>query len=379
MRGGGEAELKGLDAIVSDIEDVANLPSTLMQKVNKTVNEAINKAESGAMDVISKTYDETIGDPLDKAYKKTIGDTVKSITGADINLDKGKKFTLPVKKALSAGFQIIKILVSVMTILCIISLVCLKVFQTVFLLVLFLVAPLVFVFMILPGGYKIVTGFFNTTWSIMAWNIAWALCIKVYFIALLIVTYLSGSGINNLNTSLAFHNAFLGLAVILLMTSISVIVGLVSKSTMSANVGQMQGMITGFPRMIGSMASGAAGVVGGVASLAGGAAMAAGAVGYFASNPKGFMSSIMSAAQSAGGMGSFALNRKDFMNNMKKGIVSEISNPGGLEKDRWIKDQQRSMLEASLTKNQAYGSPVNSSISNSFRGTSTSDNLPKIG
>lgn len=285
------APLAGLEMIERDIDYILDLPENLIEEGRKIVYEAKDKAITYVETEAGKLFKEEVKKPVDDAIAggiESVRDAITGKKGSKLKVGSVKDQEISKTRTLKAAVYILKGIISIMQLGMILLLFSIKGFQLVALLVLFILAPLALSFMVLPIRDNIGLKFLKTIWAIMAWNIVWAIGIKVYFITGLIIDSVNdASATSQLTAGMAgvipFAGIFMKMGVMMVMVSVSTWVGIIAAIAISSAVGIMSRQLTGLPRLAQSVGKGT------VTAAA------------FVANPKVALASVFKKAMAGGG------------------------------------------------------------------------------
>lgn len=294
----------GLDLLGDKINYYLTLPDTIVEDAVAKGKEAVNTVVTSVQDSINKTLDNTVNKALDDTVGKGIDGIAKqfglsAVSGTDGGTESGAVISgVPTAMIYAVVGYIINALIEITSLTLSLSLLTMKGFQLAALLLLYICAPMILAFMVLPSGDNIGFKFFKSYLSLLGWNIIWAVGIKIYGIVGLMVNIINnqGSGLQSLLGYgavgvLPFAGVFMKLGILTIMVGVAGWVGIVAVAAIgaaSANMGGQLASLTAAGRVVGGFnrmpaAVGASGV-----GLAQGLGRAVGAV----KNPLGFVSSL---------------------------------------------------------------------------------------
>lgn len=295
----------GLDLLGDKINYYLTLPDTIVEDAVAKGKEAVNKVVTSVQDSINKTLDNTVNKALDDTVGKGIDGIAKqfglnAVSGTDGGAESGAVISgVPTAMIYAVVGYIINALIEITSLTLSLSLLTLKGFQLAALMLLYICAPLILAFMVLPSGDSIGFKYFKSYLGLLGWNIIWAVGIKIYGIVGLMVNIINNQGGGGLQSLLGygaagvlpFAGVFMKLGVLTIMVGVAGWVGIVAVAAIgaaSANMGGQLASLTAAGRVMGGFnrmpaAVGASGV-----GLAQGLGRAVGAV----KNPLGFVSSL---------------------------------------------------------------------------------------
>jgi hypothetical protein len=298
------APLSGLSLLERRINDLKNLPSQALTIAEKKVNEGISSVTEKVETEANKVYTEYVDKPVTSAVNTGWDALAKQLgaTGAVAPIIREGKTYIPPQWMLSCAVSIIKSIIAVTSLLLVLGLYVMKGFQLFSLLMLFVLAPLAFAFIVLPVAENVGLRLMQTIWTMLAWNIVWALGIKVYFIAALLVEAVNLGG-GAADAGIPFAGLFMRMAAIAAMLAPAIWTAIFSSMSLSASMSQMTRQITQIPMLAGMTGAAAGGFASAGAGLVrGGFNAATSGIGFGAAilrQPKAVFSNVMSQAKGA--------------------------------------------------------------------------------
>lgn len=309
----------GLDLLGDKINYYLTLPDAIVEDAVAKGKEAVNTVVTSVQDSISKTLDNTVNKALDDTVGKGIDGIAKqfglsAVSGTDGGAESGAVVSgVPAAMIYAVVGYILNALIEITSLTLAMGLLTLKGFQLAALMLLYICAPLILAFVVLPSGDGIGFKYFKSYLSLLGWNIIWAVGIKIYGIVGLMVNIINSQGGGALQSLLGygavgvlpFAGTFMKLGVLSIMLGVAGWVGIIAAAAIGAASAGMGNQLAGL-RIAGQVAGGAKRMHSAVAAGAGaaGVGLAHGfgrAVGVI-KNPLGFVSSLGSGLASGAGV-----------------------------------------------------------------------------
>lgn len=305
----------GLDLLGNKIDYYLNLPETVVQEVASQGRQAVNTAITSVKDNFNQAVDNTVNKAVDDTVGKGI-DAIADKFGIGVTTGSGGTSSGPVKTGIPTDLlyavigYIINAIIEITSLTMALTLLTLKGFQLAALLLLFIGAPLILAFMVLPTYENIGMKFFKAYFCLLGWNIIWALGVKIYGITGLIANTVNAGGSTDVLDLLGqgtlgvlpFAGCFMRIGILLVMIGASGWVGIIATAAIgSAAVSAGAGLVslTSAAGMVGRAASIPSRITHAAQSAGAGAVQgfgkAVGAVG----NPTGFVQQMTHGAAAA--------------------------------------------------------------------------------
>lgn len=334
----------GLDQLGGKIDYYLNLPDTIVDEAVTRGREAVSTAISSVQDGVNQAIDNTVNKTIDNTVGKGI-DAIAKKFGIDVVSGTDGGSSGPIKTGVPSALiyavvgYIINAIIEITSLTLSLGLLTMKGFQLAALLLLYIAAPLILAFMVLPMNDNMGIKLFKTCFSLLGWNIIWALGIKIYGIVGLLANIINAeggaAGLESLlgygvAGVLPFAGTFMKLGALLIMTGVSGWVGIVAASAIGA---VSAGAATGLLSLGNAMR-----LAGGVASIPSRITSAAGAASVGLANGFGrTVGAIQNPAAFAATVGAgLAAKTSALGSAFKKGVEKST---GTTTRERMVKER----------------------------------------
>lgn len=297
LQGSSNSIIAGIDQVARDIDYVLNLPDNLIQEGQQALNQATNAAIGYVEQQGSKLLEGATGAKGGQyqGIQSLVGGVIgKAVTGQT----QGIEALLP-SNLLNAALNIIISIISFTSLILLLSLFAVKGIQLVYLMALFLLAPLAFCFDVLPNKRDQILNYMGTLWGVMAWNVVWAIFIKIYFISNILVNVINSASASSQLTegvkgAIPLAGIFMKMGVIALMDGVSMWITYLGFNQLKAQGTNMFNQVSSLPGTVRSISSGVGSFAGALTGAATGGLAAVGATAaIFAHGPKNVLSASM--------------------------------------------------------------------------------------
>jgi|GEM_PF-4315246 len=293
--------LAGLALVEDRIDYVLNLPDNIVNEARSAVNDAANRAVGYVENKVGSLIDEAADKTVNKAIDTGINAVANAISkdsstsgtqysagssGGSGGFNSGSASDVMTRQdRLEAVIHLLTIVISIMSLTLIFGLFVLKGLQLVALMLLFILAPLAFAFLVLPVNENFAGKFLRTFYSIMGWNIIWAIGIKLYFIIRIIVNYFGDAKMTDALAGgaalvLPFAGIFMDIGLMAIMMGVAGWIGVIVSASVAASAGTMGQQMMALPALVQSIG-------GGVSKATAGTLQTVGKIHALASNPVG--------------------------------------------------------------------------------------------